>query len=425
MPNSGDDDGVVDTVFFIHPESGSECDEGTNIWSHSFQFSKLDPTQKGRFVTNDIQKNGNGQPKLNADGTAKKILVEDYTIQPGLACGGNKIVEVGVFCHEYGHALGLPDFYDRTPNAGADSEGLGRYCLMAAGSYGGDGAHSKRPTEMSAWAKYYLGWSSPTKMVSSELQELQASGEGNEAFRLDVPGTEGLEYFLVEYRRNGPVQGHTNWDEFLPSSGLAVWHVDERVGANSQEWPFANPDQGQNDSPVRLASQPPSVFRLKHPLLALIQFDRQMNLEGGIPPLKERNRGDGSDLMASGTFADDPTGIAGSRAYDGAKTGIGLSNVTISGGLAKVNATIAETPDDVIAAIAAAPPALETSTETKTLLEDLAKRISSEPSATLSEDEVSRVGRMPKTTVTQWVKNLDVAKSLVNKAQSGLSRTIG
>src|SRR4030095_5207923 len=75
--------------------------------------------------------------------------VGDYTIQP--ENGG-----VGVFAHEFGHDLGLPDLYD--PNAGEN--GTGFWTLMSSGSWA---SHSKdaigdNPVHMGAWEKLALGW---------------------------------------------------------------------------------------------------------------------------------------------------------------------------------------------------------------------------------------------------------------------------
>ena len=77
------------------------------------------------------------------------IFVNDYTVQP--ENGG-----LGVFAHEYGHDLGLPDHYD---TAGG-SNGTGFWTIMSSGSYLGEGGEDigARPGDMSAWDKLQLGW---------------------------------------------------------------------------------------------------------------------------------------------------------------------------------------------------------------------------------------------------------------------------
>src|SRR5690606_41205846 len=45
-----------------------------------------------------------------------------------------KLVGIGVFCHEFGHNLGLPDLYDTDPGNGS-SQGIGEWGLMGGGSW--------------------------------------------------------------------------------------------------------------------------------------------------------------------------------------------------------------------------------------------------------------------------------------------------
>jgi M6 family metalloprotease-like protein len=364
IPNSGDDDGKVDTVFFIHPEHGAECDDGPNIWSHSWHYSEPNYGNGGRpFVTQDVRLGRDGHA-LIADGVPQKILVEDYTIQPALACDGTTLVDVGVYCHEYGHALGLPDLYDRTPNGNPDSHGIGNWCLMAGGSYGGDGENAQRPTHMSAWCKYYLGWSNLQTLTGASDVEIEPTSVRNDMLRIVVPDTGGLEYFLIEYRKSGPTigpGGGINWDQFLRADGLLVWHIDERVGAaGNAAWPFAGFDVGQNDSPVRLFGTPPPIFKTKRPLVALIQSDGQMHLD------LRGNPGDASDPYKNATtFDDDATGKAGSRGYDGKATGASIKSIDIKPNFVAAKVTAATTGtgggSPILAGappVAAAPPAL-------------------------------------------------------------------
>ncbi|MDH4197893.1 MAG: M6 family metalloprotease domain-containing protein, partial [Candidatus Aminicenantes bacterium] len=135
VPNSGDDDGYVDFVAFVHPENGGEC--GTsNIWSHSYVYSGWTGSE---YTTNDARSGGGF------------IKVDDYVIMPGFGCNGTTMIEIGVFVHEFGHAFGLPDLYD-TDGSNGDSEGVGSWCLMASGSWGGDTSSPETPTHMCAWA---------------------------------------------------------------------------------------------------------------------------------------------------------------------------------------------------------------------------------------------------------------------------------
>ncbi len=134
IPNSGDDDGFVDFVAFVHPEAGGECGNN-NIWSHRWVVSGWTGSP---YTTNDPAAGGGF------------IKIQDYTIQPAYNCGGATPIDIGVFCHEFGHAFGLPDLYDTD----GGSEGIGEWGLMGAGSW----QITTSPAHMCTWSKNELGW---------------------------------------------------------------------------------------------------------------------------------------------------------------------------------------------------------------------------------------------------------------------------
>jgi M6 family metalloprotease-like protein len=204
VPNSGDDDGFVDFVAFVHAESGGEC--GTsNIWSHRWSYSGWTNTA---YTTAD-HKAGGG-----------RIKVDDYVIMPALACDGSTMIQIGVFAHEFGHAFGLPDLYD-TDETNGDSEGIGNWCLMAGGSWGGDGASPEKPVHMSAWAKEFLGWVNPAT-VSADLNPASLESVEDQARVLKVP-ISATQWYLVENRQQ------KLFDTKLPAGGLLVWKINQTV----------------------------------------------------------------------------------------------------------------------------------------------------------------------------------------------------
>jgi M6 family metalloprotease-like protein len=207
VPNSGDDDGFVDFVAFVHPEKGGECRGGTNnnIWSHRFSLSGWGGAA---FTTNDA-KSGGGS-----------IRVDDYVIMPAVACDGSTMIQIGVFCHEFGHAFGLPDLYD-TDDTNGGSEGLGNWCLMAGGSWGGDGQSPDRPVHMSAWAKAFLGWITPTE-VTADLSPANIPRLEDNATTFKLPISSN-EYYLVYNLRK------VFFDGRLPTDGLMVMRVNDPV----------------------------------------------------------------------------------------------------------------------------------------------------------------------------------------------------
>ena len=166
LPNSGDDDGFVDFAAFVHPEEGGEC-ATTNIWSHRFS---LTGQGAGPWESNDPAAGGGF------------IKVDDYVIQPAFNCtlSGGGIIDIGVFCHEFGHAFGLPDLYD-TDNS---SEGVGEWCLMGSGNYN----NTNSPAHMCTWSKTELGWSNLVVVSSQKIPYAIQNVEFNRtAYRVDIP----------------------------------------------------------------------------------------------------------------------------------------------------------------------------------------------------------------------------------------------
>jgi M6 family metalloprotease-like protein len=127
--------------------------------------------------------------------------------------GGKTMTSISVFCHEFGHMLGLPDLYARPENPG--SEGVGVWCLMSNERGGG------RPQHPSAWCKEQLGWLTPTVIDPTVRQKLKLSpvaGSTNQCFKVLVR-PDASEYLLLENRRK------TGFDASLPGEGLMIWRV--------------------------------------------------------------------------------------------------------------------------------------------------------------------------------------------------------
>ena len=127
--------------------------------------------------------------------------------------GGRRMGNISVYCHEFGHMLGLPDLYARPENPG--SEGLGNWCAMSnQNPYG-------RPQHFGAWAKEQLGWLHPAVIDPTVKQKLvlaPVEGTTNECFKVLIR-PDGSEYLLLENRRK------TGFDDSLPGEGLLIWRV--------------------------------------------------------------------------------------------------------------------------------------------------------------------------------------------------------
>jgi len=179
-PYDNDGDGYVDALFIVHAGPGAEQGYSGYPWSHAWALS--------------YSRYANG------------VYVYGYSMEPELHYGGGfHQVHIGVYCHEFGHQLGLPDLYDTDYSSG----GIGDWGLMSGGSWGNSG---KTPVHMCAWCKAELGWITPTNITqNSPLMQLPQIETGQTAYRLWTSGTQGSEYFLIENRQK------VDFDLFLPA----------------------------------------------------------------------------------------------------------------------------------------------------------------------------------------------------------------
>lgn len=280
-----DNDGRIDSIAFIHSGYGAEWGgtdaDGTyyddRIWSHRWTI----------------------QPAWTS---AEGVTVSDYHISPGLwGTSGAEIGRIGVIAHETGHFLGLPDLYDTDPTPG---EGIGSWGLMA-NSWGFDNSQYY-PPHFSAWSKIGLGWVTPTLLSTPGTYSVPQVESAPVIYRIDANYPTD-EYLLIENRQP------TGFDGAIPQGGLAIWHIDDQAGYNTEGYP------GQGGWP----------FNGNHYRVALLQADGNYDLEKG------NNRGDSGDAYhGNGVSVIAPYTVPDTDAYQQGSvgaTGNILSGISVSG----------------------------------------------------------------------------------------------
>ena len=201
-----DNDGYIDAIDIIHSGYGAEQGgaPANSIWSVKWSLPN-------DWVSADNNANG------------VKVKVNNFHTEPALwGTSGTGILHIGVICHETGHFFGLPDLYD-TDNS---SDGIGSWCMMA-NSWGFSG-DQLNPPHFSAWCKLFLGWVSPTNLTTPGTYSI-GQAETNQKIYKATWGFPPGEYLLIENRQP------TGLDQNIPRGGLAIWHIDENVGGNTQE----------------------------------------------------------------------------------------------------------------------------------------------------------------------------------------------
>ena len=190
-----DKDGVVDFFMMVFVGAGGNGVSQTsvppydNIWPHSssleFYFTDPETGLKG-YISDDQLKDHQGRPLYYTDSSRSAktttptdfpvyVLVGPYNVNPESA-----IDRASVISHEYGHSLGLPDFYSL-----GSRETYGTWNLMASD-------HSQH---MTVFSKQELGWIVPRDVSSGTVTGWRDSKV--DTHRIDWQRPDGTAYTLT------------------------------------------------------------------------------------------------------------------------------------------------------------------------------------------------------------------------------------
>ena len=264
-----------DAVVAIHSGPGGESTGNSdNLWSLHWRGTSIE--------TDDQDENGD------------QYIIRKISQVPEYQLVNGERNPLGVWCHEFGHELGLPDYYDTDQS----SEGVGNWAVMAAGAWGNNG---ETPVYFSAYSRIWLGWDEPI-IVDDDISNLvlEPVSEGGKIYKLPIPGnlSDSGEYFLLENRQQ------TKYDTYLPGEGLLIWHIDEEVMLS--KW---NSNTVNNDE--------------NHKGMDLEEADGDDDLDS------KTNRGDEGDPYRSGSFSKDT--YPNSLDYNGDESGWKIENIEVDG----------------------------------------------------------------------------------------------
>jgi M6 family metalloprotease-like protein len=262
--------GELPNLFVVFAGTGAEWSgTGELIWSHSWSLD-------------------DGTGLTDADLTFDGVKVNNYAVMPEV--GGNLTgyagtatgpfpPTVGVFAHEYGHVLGLPDQYDY----GYESDGTDVYSLMAGGSwnrypgYLPDGKPASifsgnSPAQLDAWSKYRLGFVTPVEITDAQALSLKPAETNPVVYKMVVPNSGGKEYFLFENRQMiGFDQGLLRYN----THGLAIYHIDDTVLTRN----YWRPNEAQNWKEFRSVGWQKAYTGESHYGISILQADDSWDLE--------------------------------------------------------------------------------------------------------------------------------------------------
>jgi M6 family metalloprotease-like protein len=214
-----DNDGLIDNIFVYY--AGYNEAEGAaenTVWPHRWvvytsEESSTDYTYDGTVAS------------VTFDG----VRLYDYACTSELkGTSGSNMCGVGTFCHEFGHVLGLPDYY----HTAEDKTTLDYWDIMDAGNYLNDG---RTPPVYSTYDRFYLGWltpevaNTPSNLTLKPIYQdtTQPANTHQQSYLLSAT-THNLvgnspsptEFFVLEFRKK------TGWDAYLPAEGMLIWHID-------------------------------------------------------------------------------------------------------------------------------------------------------------------------------------------------------
>ncbi len=193
-------DGYIDGIGIIHQGRGQEASgDQLDIWSHSWSLELA---------------LANAEEERTFDG----VIANAYTIQPERLelQSYTGISTIGVMCHEFGHNLGAPDFYDTDYEACGSQPGNGKWDLMSSGSWNNTG---QSPANHNIGMRDFYGWIEIQELIDQQYVTMTNSFENKVGYIIYTDATN--EYFLLENRQ--PV----TFDEYLPGHGLIIYHIDQ------------------------------------------------------------------------------------------------------------------------------------------------------------------------------------------------------
>ncbi len=198
--NFNEPDGYLDHFQAVHAGGGEEAGAGEDaIWSHRWYVNSTDYGVTGPSVGG--QDNLYGGTQIGDSG----VWIGDYTVEP--ENGG-----LGVFAHEFGHDLGLPDYYD---TAGGEN-GTAFWTLMSSGSWLNEGAAAgdaigTTPGGFGPEEKLFLGWLDYTEVEKGESGQFtlspseQTNENADQAIKVNLPNSTRTDQYVT------PKEGAHSW----------------------------------------------------------------------------------------------------------------------------------------------------------------------------------------------------------------------
>lgn len=205
--------GHAPLVSIIHAGPGEQEDYGNDygdyFWAHFSQstFSANTAVIDSYLLTNETMR--------------------DFADNSGTTVTAEYMTGIGTFCHEFSHALGLPDMYDVDGATGGEGHTPGYWDVMDY-QFMFDGF---RPMEYSAYERSMMGWIKVEDLNHEAVGQTfaidplqtpdtpETTADRHVAYRIVNPANSN-EYFLLENRRQ-----NNFYQQTVLGQGMLVWHI--------------------------------------------------------------------------------------------------------------------------------------------------------------------------------------------------------
>ena len=197
------DDGFVDLVYVLF------AGYGQNAAPETYKDDLIWPKSWTLPIPLEI-----GGKKIMRYGVSNELnYFPGYPLKSGPS---KRINGIGLFCHEFSHTMGLPDFYPYNKKAQKDNQAMEIWDLMDGGEYTDNGY---TPTPYTPWEKEQMGWKTLSTITETPSKVTLQADEA-----LKIPTSYAKEYLILH---NVNSNDHVN--DVLGTPGMTIVPADREL----------------------------------------------------------------------------------------------------------------------------------------------------------------------------------------------------
>lgn len=205
-PYDQDGDGNIDLIYIIYAGYGQ---------SNGASAETMWPKRFSGFTDTKFDGKGVNQGGISNELIGREGMPED-----------KRINGIGLFCHEFSHCLGLPDFYPTQLSTAHDNQGMEDWDLMDNGEYVYNGYC---PVSYTAWEREAMGWDHIPAITEAKQYQLDGNvSGGTNAVKIVNPNNSNEYFVLQHFEDKGWNQRIAAYGKtYNPETrGLLIYHVD-------------------------------------------------------------------------------------------------------------------------------------------------------------------------------------------------------